>query len=87
MRRSRLASLAEGGGTAKAVTEGVSYHKKQHSPSQKIGSEKPIFASPLSEGAKGAAAPVLLSNCPLNNTLHEEKIWMLTKIWLPAMTG
>ena len=49
MRRSRLGSLSEGAGTAKAVTEGVLFGFV-NSPSQK----SEIFDSPLKEGAEGA---------------------------------
>ena len=43
-RRSRLASLFEGGGSPKGLTEGVS-HQLRKLPQSKIGSEEPIFAT------------------------------------------
>ncbi len=46
-----LASLYEGGGSPSGLTEGVSYNSQRHSPSQK----SKIFASPLTEGARGVA--------------------------------
>ena len=46
-----LGAPSGGAVTANAVTEGVSLAFRTL-PQSKIGSEEPIFASPLSEGAK-----------------------------------
>ena len=54
MRRSRLASLFEGGGSPKGETEGVLRHFREL-PQSKI---KLIFDSPLSEGAEAAQHPL-----------------------------
>ena len=51
-----LASLCEGGGSRR-LTEGVPANEcitGKTLPQSKIGSEKPIFDSPLSEGAKAS---------------------------------
>ena len=50
LRRSRLASLLEGGGTPNGVTEGVWYRTEAHSPSHRLLADD----SPLREGAKDA---------------------------------
>ena len=68
-----FASLFEGGGSPKGLPEGVSYRLRTL-PQSKIGSEEPIFASPLYEGAKGVSKPV-------NNNLSQ---YPSTKISLPG---
>ena len=50
LRRSRLASLFEGGGSPKGLTEGVSYRTEGHSPSHRPLADD----SPLKEGAEVA---------------------------------
>ena len=50
LRRSRLASLFEGGGMPKGMTEGVWYRTEIHSPSHRPSADD----SPLLEGAKDA---------------------------------
>ena len=57
LRRSRLASLFEGGGMPKGMTEGVWYRTEVHSPSHRPSADD----SPLREGAEDT-----VHNCKIN---------------------